>query len=82
MGSLYLQDVIGNLKQKEFIVGNVMKKQKTFQYLCGLSIKQFTVPLECVQPYTHFIPYLNCPDKVYTYLIDIGTELFMVCTWK
>ena len=82
MESLHLQDVIRNLKQKEFKVGNVMKKPKTFHYLCGLSIKQFTVLLECVQPYTHFIHYPNCLDNVYTYLIDIGTELFMICTWK
>ena len=63
--------------------GNLIKKPKQFQYLCGLSIDQFNIILNCVTPYIHLIPYPDCAGVHDRRSTDVATELLisvlMIC---
>ena len=52
-----LKNKIEQSSQKQFKYKFLKEQPTMFQYLCGLSIKQFQIILECVTPYTHLIPY-------------------------
>ena len=56
-----------------------MKKPRTFKYLCGLSLEQFNILWNCVQPYSDAIIYPDCKGTGQRSL-DKPTELFAVLT--
>lgn len=45
------------LKNVEFSYESIRKNEKKFQYLCGLSIEQFDMLFECIQPYLSLLPH-------------------------
>ena len=53
--------VVKRLQDEQFSYSNlIQKKPNTFKYLCGLSIEQFNILWNCVQPYTDVIIYPDC----------------------
>jgi len=48
-----LKMTIKMLQQEQLIYSNLIKKPKTFKYLCGLSVEQFNILWNCVRPYCH-----------------------------
>ena len=56
-----------------------MKKPSTFKYLCGLSLEQFNILYNCVQPYSDAIVYPDCKG-IGQRSLDKPTELFAVLT--
>ena len=73
-----LQNKITIENNKQFKHANLIKKPKQFQYLCGLSIDQFNIILNCAAPYVHLIPYPDCAGSHERRSTDIATELLSV----
>ena len=73
-----LETKIATIKKKEFKYTNLIKKPGLFQYLCGLSIEQFNIILNCAIPYIHLIPYPDCMGVSHMRSTDISTELLAV----
>ena len=55
-----LKTVVKRLEEELFSYSNLIKKPNTFKYLCGLSIGQFNILWNCVQPYSDVIIYPDC----------------------
>ena len=72
-----LKTVVKRLQEDQFSYSNLIKKPNTFKYLCGLSIEQFNIPWNCVQPYGDVIIYPDCKGTGMRSL-DKPTELFAV----
>jgi hypothetical protein len=67
--------------KKDFNYKNLIERPKLFHYLCGLSVEQFQIILDCVSPYTHLIPYPDCDISMPARRsIDVETELLSVLT--
>ena len=68
-----------NMQQFKFDI--ITKSPSNFHYLCGLSIGQFNIILNCAREYTHLIPY---PDSAVGHSerrsVDLATELLSVLT--
>ena len=60
--NMQLSGALENFRAKEFKYRYLRRRAVTFQYLSGLSVKQFEMDFECVMPYLHLIPYPNCPN--------------------
>ena len=76
-----LKNEIEQSYQKQFKYKFLKEQSTMLQYLCGLSIKQFQIILECVTPYIHLVSYpesevnaLSCRTT------DKATELLSVPT--
>ena len=50
-----LKTVVKRLQEEQLSYSNLIKKPNTFKYLCGLSIDQFNILWNCVQPYSNVI---------------------------
>ena len=74
-----LKTVVKRLQDEQFSYSNLIKKPNTFKYLCGLSIEQFNILWNCVQPYSDGIIYPDCKGAGMRSL-DKPTELFAVIT--
>ena len=74
-----LKTVVKRLQEEQFSYCNLIKKPNTFKYLCGLSIEQFNILWNCVQPYSDVIIYLDCKGTGMRSL-DKPTGLFAVIT--
>ena len=74
-----LKTVVKRLQEEQFSYSNLIKKPNTFKYLCGLSIEQFNILWNCVQPYSDVIIYPDCKGTGMRSL-DKPTELFAVTT--
>ena len=74
-----LKTVVKRLQEEQFSYSNLIKKPNTFKYLCGLSIEQFNILWNCVQPYSDGIIYPDCKGAGMRSL-DKPTELFAVIT--
>ena len=72
-----LKTVVKRLQEVQFSYSNLIKKPNTFKYLCGLSIEQFNILWNCVQPYSDVIIYPDCKGTGMRSL-DKSTELFAV----
>ena len=55
-----LKTVIKRLQEEQFSYSNLIKKPNAFKYLCGLSIEQFNILWNCVQPDSDVIIYPDC----------------------
>ena len=55
-----LKTVVKRLQEEQFSYSILIKKPNTFKYLCGLSIEQFNILWNCVQPYSDVIIYPDC----------------------
>ena len=55
-----LKTVVKRLQEEQFSYSILIKKPNTFKYLCGLSIEQFNILWNCVQPYGDVIIYPDC----------------------
>ena len=75
-----LEGEILNFKTESFDIKNIIRNPSQFQYLCGLSSDQFNLVYECLQPYTHLIPYPDCISNNNKRSVDTKTELFSVLT--
>nr|XP_047144791.1 uncharacterized protein LOC124818266 [Hydra vulgaris] len=62
-----------------FIYSKLKDKSNQFKYLCGLSIQQFELLYNCLDPYCHLIEYPDCKGTGIRFL-DKKTELFSVLT--
>ena len=74
-----LKIAVKRLQQEQFSYSNLIKKPNTFKYLCGLSVEQFNIPWNCVQPYSDVIIYPDCKGTGER-SADKPTELFVVLT--
>jgi len=74
-----LKIAVKRLQQEQFSYSNLIKKPNTFKYLCRLSVEQFNMLWNCVQPYSDVIIYSDCKDTGKRSL-DKPTELFAVLT--
>ena len=68
---------VKRLQQEQFSYSNLIKKPTTFKYLCGLSVEQFNILWNCVQPYSDVIIYPDCKGTGER-SVDKPTELFAV----
>jgi len=50
-----LNFAVKRLQQEQFSYFNLIKKPNTFKYLSGLSVDQFRILWNCVQPYSEII---------------------------
>ena len=50
-----LKTVVKSLEEEQLSYSILIKKPNTFKYLCGLSIEQFNILWNCVQPYSDVI---------------------------
>lgn len=65
---------------KQFTFSNI-KNTSNFQYLCGLTLPQFNMLLDCLMPYFHLIPYPDCcHTPSLNRSLDKATELLAVLT--
>ena len=55
-----LKIAVKRLQQEQFSYSSLIKKPTTFKYSCGLSVEQFNVLWNCVQPYSDVIIYPDC----------------------
>ena len=46
-----LKIAVKRLQQEQFSYSNLIKMPNTFKYLCELSVEQFNISWNCVQPY-------------------------------
>lgn len=74
-----LKIAIKRLQQEQLKYSNVINKPNTFKYLCGMSVEQFNILWNCVQPYCDVIIYPDCKGTGERTL-DKPTELFAVLT--
>ena len=74
-----LKTVVKRLQEEQFSYSNLIKKPNTFKYLCGLSIEQFNILWNCVQPCSDVIIYPDCKGAGMRSL-DKPTDLFAVIT--
>ena len=72
-----LKIAVKRLQQEQFSYSSLIKKPTTFKYLCGLSVEQFNVLWNCVQPYSDVIIYPDCKGTGER-SVDKPTELFAV----
>ena len=72
-----LKIAVKRLQQEQFSYSNLIKKPTTFKYLCGLSVEQFNILWNCVQPYSDVIIYPDCKGTGER-SVDKPTELFAV----
>lgn len=70
-----LKIAVKRLQQEQFSYSSLIKKPTTFKYLCGLSVEQFNVLWNCVQPYSDVIIYPDCKGTGER-SVDKPTELF------
>ena len=76
---LHQTGIIENFRNKEFKYSFLKKRLKTFKYLCGLSVEQFDLVKDCAAPYTHLMPYPDCPNTGEK-SVDLDTQLLIVLT--
>ena len=75
-----LNIAVKRLQQEQFSYSNLIKKPNTFKYLCGLSVEQFNILWNCVQPYSDdVIIYPDCKGTGKR-SVDKPTELLAVLT--
>ena len=55
-----LKTVVKRLQEEQFSYSTLIKKPNTFKYLCGLSIEQFNILWNGVQPDSDVIIYPDC----------------------
>jgi hypothetical protein len=77
---LQAQNKIYNKHKNNFKYSELLNQPIVFKYLCGLTVEQFSLLLNSVEPYTHLIPYPDCKNKSNRRLIDLPTELLSVLT--
>nr|XP_012563074.2 uncharacterized protein LOC105847821 [Hydra vulgaris] len=77
---LQAQNKIYNKHKNNFKYSELLNQPIVFKYLCGLTVEQFSLLLNSVQPYTHLIPYPDCKNNSNRRLIDLPTELLSVLT--
>ena len=74
------QKQLSENKNKEFTHQSLIAQPDMFHYLCGLSIEQFDIILQCALPYIHLIPYPDCAGNLNRRSFDTATELLIVLT--
>uniref|UniRef100_A0A7M5UNU7 Transposase Helix-turn-helix domain-containing protein n=1 Tax=Clytia hemisphaerica TaxID=252671 RepID=A0A7M5UNU7_9CNID len=51
--------------------------EKAIEYLCGIDLEKFNLIFDCIQPYTHLIPY---PDNRKVTKFSLETQLLVTLT--
>jgi len=72
-----LKIAVKRLQQEQFSYSNLIKKPTTFKCLCGLSVEQFNILWNCVEPYSNVIIYPDCKSTGER-SADKPTEFFAV----
>lgn len=70
---------VKRLQEEQFSCSNLINKPNIFKYLCGLSVEQFNILWNCVQPYSDVIIYPAWKGTGMRSL-DKPAELFAVIT--
>ena len=55
----------------------IQPNEKAIEYLCGIDIEKFDLIFNCIQPYTHLIPY---PDNRKVTKFSLETQLLVTLT--
>ena len=70
---------LADLESHEFTYTNLKKFDQKFSYVCGLSVSEFDIVMECLEPYTHLLK--DCGLKtVSSKTYDLRTQFLIVLT--
>ena len=57
-----------------------LKASKSFDYLCGLSVIEFNLIVECLRPYAHLLKHCCTDKQAYVKMFDTETQLLITLT--
>ena len=76
--NLRLMGELENMNCKNFTYRHLKIRYVTLKYLCGFSVFQFDLVMECIRPYLHLIPYPE--SKVSEKSFSFETQFLVVLT--
>ena len=74
-----LKIAVKRLQQEQFSYSNLIKMPNTFKYLCELSVEQFNISWNCVQPYYDV---LISPDALMSKVLGRDFQMNQQNSWQ